>query len=494
MIKVLIVSSEGVPFAKTGGLGDVIGSLPKNLVKEGIDARVIIPMYKTIPAELRNKIKYKANINVKVGWRNQYCGILESTHNGVKFYFIDNEYYFGRDGLYGYMDDAERFTFFCRAVLEILPHIDFFPDIIHCNDWHSGMIPVFLKDKYCHQKPYRNIRTLFTIHNLQYQGIFPKSILSELLELSDEYFTSDKLEFHGNINFLKGGLVYSDLISTVSPTYANEIQYPYLGENLDGFLTARSHDISGILNGIDYDEYNPSEDPCIFSKYNMESLEKKAENKLMLQKQLGLDISEDIPLIGLVSRLVPPKGLDLITSVFNEIIDTGAEFVLLGTGDYQYESYFAEKARYYNKRVSANIMFDNTLAHRIYAGADMFLMPSRFEPCGLGQIIALRYGTVPIVHETGGLKDTIQPYNEFTGSGNGFSFSLFNEQDMLDAVKRAVGFYKNKSVWNKLMQSALSCDFSWGKSAKKYIEVYSSLVKSYCKIDRDTTDSSLRSE
>lgn len=475
MLKVLFVSSEGVPFCKTGGLADVVGSLSKALLDKGVDIRVIMPLYGAIPSKFKDRMQYRKNIYINVGWRNQYAGIFEYRLDGVIFYFVDNEYYFKRDKIYGFFDEAERYAFFCRAVLESLPHIGFCPDIIHCHDWQTGMVPVFLEAQYRYIDFYKNIHTLFTIHNMKYQGIFPKSVLGELLNLGDEYFTPDKLEFNGCINFMKGGLVYSDLLSTVSPSYALEIQTANYGEKLDGVLRARSSRLVGILNGIDYDEYNPEKDAYIFQNYNSDTIDEKIQNKLKLQETLGLDVSPNIPVIGIVSRLTPQKGLDLIIYRIDEIVSSGAQIVVLGTGSEEYESMFKDAAVRYGRRISANIAFDNTLAHRIYAGSDLFLMPSLFEPCGLSQIIALRYGSLPLVRETGGLKDTVKPYNEFTMEGNGFSFANYNADDMIYTIKRALWFYKNKDVWNKIVKNAMTCSYGWETSADKYIELYEKL-------------------
>jgi starch synthase len=473
LLKVLFIASEGAPFIKTGGLGEVCGSLPVALHQQGIDARLILPKYKAIPRDLREKIRHKKYIFVKLGWRNQYCGIEESEYNGVPVYFIDNEYYFGRDGVYGYGDDeVERYVFFCRAVLDSLPHIGWAPHVVHCHDWQTAAIPVLLEAHYRHLDYYRDIGTLMTIHNLKYQGIFSKSILGDLLDLGDEYFFPDKLEFYGNVNLMKGGLVYANLINTVSPTYATEIQMPFFGEKLDGLLRARKHDLFGILNGVDYGVYNPATDPLIFKNYDAESLEGKKENKLKLQESLGLDIREDVPLLSIILRLVPQKGVDLIAHVLEEILMQDIQLVVLGTGEWHYENMFRDAAWRYPRKVSANIFYDNTLAHRIYAGADIFLMPSLFEPCGLAQLFSMKYGTLPIVRETGGLKDTVQSFNEFTGEGNGFSFTNCNAHDMLYTIKRALGFYYQKDIWNSLVKRAMQCDYSWDRSAEKYITLY----------------------
>jgi len=476
LLKVLFAASEAAPFVKTGGLGEVIGSLPVALRRQGVDARIILPKYKAIPPSLREGIRHIKHIYVKLGWRNQYCGIEESEYREVPAYFIDNEYYFGRDCVYGYSDDeVERFAFFCRSVLEVLPHIGFMPDVIHCHDWQTGAIPVLLEAHYRHNDFYKSIRTLFTIHNLRYQGIYDRKILSDLLDLGDEYFTPDKLEFYGNVNMLKGGLVYANLINTVSPTYAQEIQMPFFGERLDGLLRARKHQLFGILNGVDYDEYNPATDPLIFKNYDQDHLEHKVENKIKLQEQLGLYVREDVPMISIIVRLVAQKGLDLIAHVLDEILAMDIQLVVLGSGEWQYEDMFKNAAGRYPEKVSANIFYDNVLAHRIYAASDLFLMPSLYEPCGLAQLFSMRYGTIPIVRETGGLKDTVQPYNEFTGEGNGFSFTNYNAHDMLYTIKRAVSFYHNKEMWYGLMRRAMQCDYSWNRSAKEYIKLYQQL-------------------
>jgi starch synthase len=480
MLNVLMAVSEAAPFAKTGGLADVAGSLPKALIKgnENVKVAVIMPFYKTIPQNLRDKIEHKKYIYVRVGWRNQYCGIMTCKYENVDFYFIDNEYYFGRAGLYGYEDDAERFAYFCRAVLEAIPHIDFTPDIIHCHDWQTGMIPFLMKTQYQNNPIFKDIKTVFTIHNLKYQGIFPKSILHDLFSIDlDEYFTDDKLEFNGNANFMKAGIVYSDKITTVSPTYAGEIQYPFFGEGLHGILNARKNSLYGILNGIDYDEYNPSIDSHIFYKYNNSNLDFKNQNKLKLQESLNLPKRIDVPIVSIISRLVSQKGIDLIKCVLHKILQLDVQMVILGTGDKHYESLFKNAAYNYRGKVSANIMFDDDLAHKVYAGSDLLLMPSLFEPCGLGQIISLRYGCIPIVRETGGLKDTVTSFNEITREGNGFSFTNYNAHDMLYTIERAIKIYKDDKTWAMLVKRAMECDYSWNASARRYLELYDELIQ-----------------
>jgi starch synthase len=476
MLNILIAASEAVPFAKSGGLGDVVGSLPKALLNSGADARVIMPKYKAIPKELRANILLRKVINVRSAGKDNYCGIEECTYNGVIYYFIDNEHFFGRDKLYGYGDEDEMFAFFCRAVLEGIEHLDFKPDVIHSNDWQTGMIPFLLEINYKQYDYYKNIRTIYTIHNLQYQGIFPFRVISDILNIETKYFTSDKLEHYGNVSFAKGGLTYSDLITTVSPTYAKEIQNSYFGEGFEGLLLARSNDLFGILNGIDYEEYNPETDPMIFKTYNKENLIDKKENKIKLQEMLGLTQDVNIPMIGIISRLVSQKGFDLISRVLDEILAENIQVVLLGTGDEYYENLFRDTAFRYPHNFSVNITFSNELSHRIYAAADMFLMPSKFEPCGLSQIMSLRYGTVPIVRETGGLKDTINPYNQYTGEGNGFSFENYNAHDMLYTIKRALYYFNIPEIWSKIVEKGMNCDYSWNNSAHKYIELYNRLV------------------
>ena len=475
MRKVLMVTSEASPFAKTGGLADVSGSLPGALNKEGVDTRVILPKYGTIPVEWKGRIFHKQAITVKVGWKNQYCGIEQAEYNGVIWYFIDNEYYFKREGLYGYFDEAERFAFFCRAVLEAIPWLDFLPDILHCHDWQTGMVPVLLEAQYRRLDPYRDIATLFTIHNLRYQGEFPIPVFRDLFGLGEEYFTPDKLEFYGNASFLKGGLVYSHILTTVSRTYAEEIRYPFYGERLDGLLRARGDSLHGIVNGIDDAEYDPETDPCLVRNYNADTLEAKSENKIALQKELGMPVNGEIPIIGLVSRLVDQKGLDLVACVLDEILESDIQLYVLGTGDPKYENLFRQAVSRHPGKISANIRFDNALAHRIYASVDLFLMPSLFEPCGLGQLISLRYGTLPIVRETGGLKDTVRSYNEKTGEGNGFSFTNYNAHDMLYTIRRALHLYSDKAIWTKLQRKAMAGDYSWRHSAREYAQLYRSL-------------------
>ncbi|MBY0757426.1 glycogen synthase GlgA [Clostridium sardiniense] len=475
-MKVLFVGSEANPFIKTGGLGDVLGSLPKSLIKLDVDARVVIPKYKKINENLKKELRFLKWFMVPVGWRTQYCGVFEYEEDGVKYYLLDNEYYFGRDGLYGYYDDGERFAFFNRAVLTFLKLVDFQPDIIHCNDWHTGMIPVLLKVEYAKDLFYFNIKSVFSIHNIKFQGVFPKEILPDLFGYDLEPYYNGSLAFDGGVSFMKGGVLYSDRISTVSYSYVDEIKTQEYGERLDSILREREYALNGILNGIDYKEFNPEEDKLIYENFSKNSLEGKAVNKKELQKELCLPVNENAAMISMVTRLTNQKGLDLVVDIADKLLQHDIQLVILGTGDYHYENHFRGLADRYRDKVSANIKFDNGLAHKIYAASDMFLMPSLFEPCGLGQLIALRYGTVPIVRETGGLKDTIFPYNQYSGLGNGFSFRNYNANELLSVTEYALDIFRDKDKWNSIVMQALDSDNSLEKSANDYNEMYKELI------------------
>lgn len=478
-MKVLYVASEAVPFAKTGGLADVAGSLPKALKAEGVDVRVIMPKFGKIPEKFRNAMEHVYDGEIPVSWRSKYVGLDKIEHDGVIYYFVDNEEYFRREGFYGYGDDAERFSFFCRAVLNLLPAMDFWPDVIHTNDWHSGLVNVLLKIEHQGDERYEKIRTLYTIHNLKYQGVFPKDVMSDVLGLDWKYFNNGDLEFYDAVNFMKGGLIYADYISTVSKTYAKEIQYEYFGEHLDGLLRSRQDTLFGIVNGIDYDVYNPSTDKNLYEGYDVTTLDRKADNKVLLQKDFGLPISRRTPMVAMVTRLVAAKGLDLVVRMMDEILQhEDIQFVLLGTGDKEYEDWFKGLAWRFPKKVSANIYFSNQLAQRIYAASDIFLMPSNYEPCGIGQLIALRYGSVPVVRETGGLKDTIIPYDKYTKQGNGFRFADYNAHEMMYALKRALSAYENYEEWKQIVENAMNSDYSWKKSAREYKALYEKLTGS----------------
>lgn len=475
-MKVLFAVSECAPFVKSGGLADVAGSLPKELKVFGTDVRVILPKYGTIDESYKQKMKKRKEFSVSIGWRNQYCGIEEMELNGVTYYFIDNEYYFKRDKLYGFFDDGERFSFFTRAVLESLAQVDFFPNVIHCHDWHTAMIPYLLRVEYQKRKDYSFIRTVFTIHNLQFQGIFPPVVLDDLLNLNRQNFHPGNLEFYGNINFMKGGIVAADKITTVSPTYKQEIMTPTFGEKLDGLLREREEDLFGILNGIDDDFYNPENDSLITQTYGSVDFAKKAENKQAIQKEFGLPENPDTPLLVMITRLTRQKGLDLVKCVLHEILQEKIQVIILGTGDHEYEAFLRYAEGHYGGKLKAYIGFHEPLAHRFYAAADLFLMPSLFEPCGLGQMIAMKYGAVPIVRETGGLNDTVSSWNEFAEEGNGFTFRNFNAHDMLYTIRRAIRFYQQKEIWVNIVKNAMEMDYSWAQSAFKYNCLYAELI------------------
>ena len=479
MKKILFVASESVPFIKTGGLADVVGSLPKNLNKDEYDCRVIIPKYQCMNENFKNQLQYVTHFYMDLAWRSQYVGILKMEYDGITYYFIDNEYYFSGPKPYGDICyDMEKFAFFSRAALSALPVIDFRPDIIHCHDWQTGLIPVFLKDTFSQGQFYQGIKTIMTIHNLKFQGIWDAKTVKDMVGLADYYFTPDKLLHYKDANFLKGGIVYADYVTTVSDTYAEEIKQPFYGETLDGLMCARSNSLFGIVNGIDYDVYNPETDPYIVQNYSAQNFRKeKIKNKRALQQQLGLEQDDKRFMIGIVSRLTSQKGLDLIQCVMDEICSDGIQFVILGTGEEQYENMFRHYDWKYNNTVSANIYYSEELSHRVYAACDAFLMPSLFEPCGLSQLISLRYGTVPIVRETGGLKDTVEPYNEYESKGTGFSFANYNAHEMLNTIRYAEHVYYNKKrEWNKIIDRGMASDFSWNSSARKYEELYTRLL------------------
>lgn len=477
-MKILFAASECVPFVKTGGLADVVGALPKEILKSGEDIRIILPLYKAIDQKWREQMEHVLYFYVNLGWRRQYVGIQKLNYEGLTFYFVDNEQYFGRDYIYGMGgDEGERYAYFCRAVLEALVKIDFVPDVLHCHDWQTGLIPILLKAQYKQLEAYQNIRTVFTIHNLQYQGLFPIDMMEDLLFLGDWAYTSENLEFYGMCSCMKGGLVFADEITTVSPTYAQEIQTAYYGERLDGLLRARVDHLSGILNGIDTVEYNPETDPVIVSNYNADTFDKKVENKLALQRELGLTVDANVPLIAMVSRLSGQKGLDLVECVLAEIMNTGAQLVILGMGESRYVDLFSWAQWKYPHQISANFQMNHDLAHRIYAGADMFLMPSLFEPCGLSQMISLRYGTLPITRETGGLRDTVLAYNEYTQDGNGFTFLYYNAHDMLHVIENAVKMYHDRrDIFNGIAARAMQGKYGWDQSAQKYLNLYRQLL------------------
>ena len=476
-MQIVFASAECAPFVKTGGLGDVAGSLPAALVRAGAEVIVMVPKYATIKDEYKAQMEHFADFYVSLGLRNEYCGLEKLEHDGVTYMFIDNERYFARDYPYGFFDDGERFAFFSKAITESLQHLPagFECDILHCNDWQTALVPIYYSLFYANNDWYQGIKTLFTIHNIQYQGKYGMELLEDVLGLP-EYDTSI-VEFDGCVNLMKGAIETANRVSTVSPTYAQEILDPWFSHGLDPILKERQWKLSGILNGIDVENYNPETDPNLYANYSADDLSGKAENKRALQERLGLEQNPEIPLIGMVTRLVSHKGLDLVKEAMDQLMrEENVQFVVLGSGDWEYESFFKSMQEKYPGRFCACFGFVPELSRKIYAGADMFLMPSKSEPCGLSQMIALRYGTVPIVRETGGLKDSISDSGD--GKGNGFTFQTYDSQDMLGAVRRAIaGYWNEEGGWKVLMKRAMECDNSWGKSANEYIRLYRAMLK-----------------
>ncbi len=472
-MKVCFIAAEAAPFVKVGGLGDVIGSLPKALRELGVDARVILPLYSSIDRE-RFGLKYKAYQFVDLGWRHSYCGIFETEVDGVPCYFVDNEQYFNRDSIYGQADDGERFAFFSKAALEILPALDFKPDIVNVNDWHTALSVIYLDVlKSREAEFYKDMKSVLSIHNIEFQGRFNPYEMGNLFGLENKYF--DALIYNGDVNLLKGAIQLADRVNTVSETYAREILDPYFSYGLDKILTVEQGKLRGILNGIDVDKFNPKTDPMIPVNYDLKTFEDKVQNKLAFQKEMDLEVNADIPLIGMVTRLTHQKGIDLILQASEEILKTGAQLVILGTGDAHYESALRSLEHYRHDRVRSILLFSNEMSAKIYAASDLFLMPSKTEPCGLSQLISMRYGTVPVVHRVGGLRDTVIP---FTGvEGNGFTFESFQAGDMMDAIYRAVTcFYQSPDEWKQIIKNNLQKDVSWEQSAKKYLDLYHEVV------------------
>ena len=474
-MKVLYAVSESKPFIASGGLGDVAGSLPAALRRRLIGCRVVMPLYDGIPQQFKDNMKFITHITVPVSWRRQYCGIFESKYNGVIYYFIDNQYYFKRQGIYGHYDDAERFAFFSRAVLEIIPYIDFKPDVINCNDWQTALVPVYYSCFYAQRPGFENIKTVFTIHNIQYQGKYGYEVLGDVAGFSED--EAPLLENDGCVNFMKGGIECANAVTTVSPTYAQEILDPWYAYGLDPILNARKWKLHGILNGIDTVTNDPGADPNLPANFTAEDPANKAVCKAALQKEMGLPEKPDTPLIAMVSRLVAHKGFDLVKAVLEELLQTeDVQVAVLGTGEWQYETFFSEMAALYPEKMAVRIAFNGGLASRMYGGSDIFLMPSKSEPCGLSQMFALRYGSIPVVRATGGLKDTVQ--DSGLGEGNGFVFEDYNAHDMLHAIRRAIHGYSDAEGWGILRKRAMECDNSWGKSANEYIRLYKNLIKS----------------
>jgi starch synthase len=480
MKKILFAASEAVPFIKTGGLADVTGSLPGYFDKSQYDVRIILPKYLCMDESFMSQMHFKCHFYVNLSWRRQYAGIFEAKVNGITCYLVDNEYYFAGDKPYNNIyEDVEKFAFFSKAVLEALPYIDFCPDIIHCHDWQTGLIPVFLHTIYGDQNYYFGIKTVFSIHNMKFQGRFTLSAVMDITGLPEQIFTSDKLESYGEANYLKGGVVYADAVTTVSATYAQEITTPEGGEGLAGLMQARSNCLYGIVNGIDYKEYDPSSDPFIPNHFGTTNFARqKVKNKLALQKLLGLPEKKDVMLLGMVSRMTDQKGFDLIDYILEELMSTeNIQFVVVGTGEQRYVDSLLYFRNRFPDKMSVNIGYSEELAHKVYGSCDAFLMPSLFEPCGLSQLMSLRYGTVPIVRETGGLRDTVIPYNEYEHTGTGFSFSDYNAHDMLHVIRYALGVYNDhRKDWNALAVRGMKEDFSWTASARKYENLYDGLI------------------
>ncbi len=465
--KILFVASEARPFIATGGLADVVGSLPQALAKDPTyDIRVVLPLYGDIKAEMRRKMSYLGNFYVPLSWRNQYCGVFRCEQDGVTFYFLDNEYYFKRSGCYGYYDDGERFAFFCRGVMEFLPFIGFYPEVLHCHDWQAALAVLYLKTIYCKRPEYQNIRTLFTIHNIEYQGKYSSDILEDLFGIPAEY--RGLLEYEGCLNLMKGAIECCEKFSTVSPTYANEIKTAQYAHGLQDIICKNAFKLTGVLNGIDVNSYDPQTDTALFANYSPDNTDGKKICKRELQKMLGLP-EKNVPIIAMITRLVAHKGIELVKTVAEDILHEDVQFVLLGTGDTVYENYFRDLGNRYQGKASVNIAFNGDLSRKIYSGADIFLMPSVSEPCGLSQMIASRYATVPLVRETGGLYDSIKPWG---AGGNGFTFASCNPYDMLYVIHEALDAYKKEEEWKALMKKAATTDFSWSHSAEDYKKLY----------------------
>jgi len=471
-MNILFATSEAVPFAKSGGLADVAGALSKAVRNRGHACRVVMPLYQSIPTYLHASMKFVTYFNTPLAWRNQYCGVFEANHDGVKYYFLDNEYYFKRSKLYGYFDDAERFAFFSRAVLEMIGRIDFEPDVIHCHDWQTALIPVYLDVFYRLNDKFRPIKTAFTIHNVQYQGNFDYKITQDVLGMPEG--AGNILEFGGACNFMKGAVEQCDVLTTVSPTYAGELLEQWYAHGLDKLLQAKKYKLHGILNGIDTKTYDPATDPNIVKNYTTANPAGKAANKIKLQKLLGLEVDPAPMVIGMVTRLVSHKGLDLVKFAFEQLMELPVQLAVLGSGDEEYEKFMREQAKKYPGKVGVHIGFDAVLSHKVYAGADAFLMPSQSEPCGLSQMIAMRYGTLPIVRLTGGLADSVR---DFGGEGgNGYTFLTYNADDMLGATARALSDYSDRQLWPQRIKATMQADFSWGRSAVEYIGLYQRLL------------------
>ena len=472
-MKILFATSEAVPFCKTGGLADVAGSLPQALAQAGNEVEVILPLYQRVSDKWKDQLEFICHIEVPLGWRRVYCGLFRLEKDGVLWYFVDNEYYFKRDALYGHYDDGERFGFFSRAIVSLMPALQFMPEVIHCNDWQTALVPIYLKDECVRWPDIRGIKTVFTIHNIEYQGRYGKETLEDLFGLAPGWFADGTIAMDGDVNLLKGAVMTCDAITAVSPTYAQELRYAYFAHGMESVMQRNAGKVHGVLNGIDMVRYDPSKGTGIRNKFSVKNMAGKAKNKAYLQEQMSLEVKPDVPVIGIVSRLVSHKGLDLVCKVFDQIMDLNCQFVVLGSGDWNYEQFFEQKRGQYNGRMGLYRGYNEELANAIYAGADLLLMPSKSEPCGLAQMIAMRYGTVPIVRETGGLKDTVHPYEAWCGAGNGFTFADYNSGDMLYVIRQAVELYYDKPAeFANLRKAGMTEDFSWSRSAEAYNGIY----------------------
>ena len=476
-MKILYATSEAVPFCKTGGLADVAGSLPPALAAEGAEIAVVLPLYRRIKERFGDQLYFECYDYVDLAWRHSYCGLFSLQKDGVTWYFLDNEQYFDRSELYGYMDDGERFAFFSRAVVRMLGHLKFWPEVIHCNDWQTALVPIYLKDDGVREERLRTVRTVLTIHNIEYQGRYNPYILGDLFGLDSGWAKDGTLLMDGDVNLLKGAILCADAVTAVSPTYANELKMAYFAHRLEGIISKCEYKLSGVLNGIDMKLYDPETDPRIAVNFSPRDMTGKDEDKAVLQRMLGLRQEPHTPIVAIVSRLVSHKGLDLICEVLHDMMELPIQLVVLGKGDRKYEEFFHWAAQQHSGRMSVLLDYNEDLSMAIYAGADLFLMPSKSEPCGLSQMIAMRYGTVPIVRETGGLKDTVQPYESWRDSGNGFTFTNYASGDMLYVIREAVYLYKDyPDVFGRLRQRAMQCDFSWARSAREYLGIYAGIT------------------
>ena len=487
-MKILYVTSEAVPFCKTGGLADVAGSLPPALAEQGAEVAVILPLYARVRDRFGDQLKFERYDYVDLAWRHSYCGLFSLEKDGVTWYFLDNEQYFNRGTLYGQADDGERFAFFSRAVVRMLDHLKFWPDVINCNDWQSALVPIYLKDDGVREERFRSIKTVLTIHNIEYQGRYNPYVLGELFGLDAGWVKDGTMLMDGDVNLLKGAVLCSDAVSTVSPTYANELKMPYFAHRMESIMRQCSNKLSGVLNGIDMKLYDPRTDERILKNFSIEDMAGKDECKTELQRMVGLREEPHTPIVAMVSRLVSHKGLDLICEVLHDMMELPMQLVVLGTGDQRYEEFFHWAAQQYPGRMAVRMDYNEDLSMAIYAGADLFLMPSKSEPCGLSQMIAMRYGTLPIVRETGGLKDTVQPHDDYNGVGNGFSFTNYSSGDMLHVIREAVYLYKDyPDLFSNLRQRAMSCDFSWARSAREYLRIYATITGQPWPIPLETT-------